>query len=619
MNWIDLAWPMMSAASMVLALIHSLIWFKQRDQKAHLAFALIGLSVACIAIQELLAMHATTPEDYAAILRWGHVAFAAMVIGIVCFIRLNFKAGNMALAVAVCVIRLLALIPNFFAGDNLHFRKITSLYPVDWGGVMIATPVGIANPWLWLGQLSLVLLFVFLIDAIATVWRRGDRRERLRVLLVCGSMLIFMTCAAALAIAVIRYGVHAPISINPAFMPVLLAMSYVLSGDILRAAQLARNLELSESNLEQSEQRAELRFQLVVEAAPTAMLMAAADGRIALVNQQAERVFGYARSELLTMTVEQLVPTSMRAAHVELRTGYTAQATARTMGAGRELFGQRKDGSLVPVEIALNPIHTDEGLFVLASIGDISERKRMERESAMQRDELAHLSRVALLAELSGSLAHELNQPLTAILSNAQAAVRFMAHTPPNLDEVSESLANIVENDKRAGEVIRRLRAMLRKDPADYRRLDVNEVVMDVLRIIRSDLLNRNIELALQLAPNLPAVGGDRVQLQQVLLNLVMNGSEAMSEFSEGRQLTIRTQSTFVGVEVSVADVGSGIPAEDLERIFSPFVTSKSDGMGLGLAVCTTIIQTHGGKLWASNNIQRGATVHFSLPITELT
>lgn len=364
----------------------------------------------------------------------------------------------------------------------------------------------------------------------------------------------------------------------------------------------------------------EERFHLAVEASPTAMLMAGTDGIISLANRQAEVVFQYSRSELLGMNVDTLVPERYRSRHADDRSAYATDASARMMGAGRELFGRRKDGSEVPVEIALNPIRLGESLHVLVSIADISERKRLERESSMHRDELAHLSRVALLAELSGSLAHELNQPLTAILSNAQAAMRFMAADPPDLGEVKESLLNIVESDKRAGEVIRRLRAMLRKEAIDYRDIDINEVVLDVLRIIRSDLLNRNTETILQLATDLPSSYGDRIQMQQVLLNLIMNGCDAMAEVATGRELTVQTlRHDDGGVEVRVSDVGRGIPADDMQRIFSPFYSTKSDGMGLGLAVCTTIIESHGGRLWASNNPGRGATLHFSLPPTEVS
>jgi C4-dicarboxylate-specific signal transduction histidine kinase len=159
---------------------------------------------------------------------------------------------------------------------------------------------------------------------------------------------------------------------------------------------------------------------------------------------------------------------------------------------------------------------------------------------------------------------------------------------------------------------------MLRKDRSDHRHLDINDVVLDVLRIIRSDLLNRNVDIKFELMPNLPAIEGDRVQLQQVLLNLVMNAADAMADIDEGREIKVRTQSTDSGgVEVSVVDVGRGIPEGDLERIFSPFVTSKTSGIGLGLAVCTSIIQTHRGTIWATNNAARGASLHFKLPAFE--
>jgi PAS domain S-box-containing protein len=561
--------------------------------------------------------------------------------------------------------------------------------------------------------------------------RHGTAEQRRKVILVCGSMIVFLVISAAWTVAVVCGVWHAPLTVNPAFLAVLVAMSYELGGDVLRAAQLAKNLSVSEAHLRDAEQRvdmavrgagiglwtrnlvnegswvsetgmrmlgfaaderwdrasfyqrlnpgdgeklqsavaaalqgdgeldseyrivgadgrtrwiavrgqaefdangvplrthgvlidmterrqAEERLRLVVETSPTALLMVDAQGLITLVNRQAEAIFGYEREELVGMNVDTLVPRRYRDRHVDDRSAYVGGPTARAMGGGRELFARRKDGSEVPIEIALSPVEGDPGLSVLVSIADISERKRTERELTVQRDELAHLSRVVLLAELSGSLAHELNQPLTAILSNAQAALRFLAHSPPNLGEVHDSLTNIVENDKRAGEVIRRLRAMLRKDRADHRHLDINDVVLDVLRIIRSDLLNRNVEIKLDLTPNLPAIEGDRVQLQQVLLNLVMNAADAMAQLNEGRQITVLTELTGSGgVEISVVDVGRGIPEPDLERIFSPFVTSKTSGIGLGLAVCTSIIQTHRGTIWATNNPTGGATLHFSIP-----
>ena len=236
-------------------------------------------------------------------------------------------------------------------------------------------------------------------------------------------------------------------------------------------------------------------------------------------------------------------------------------------------------------------------------------------EISAQRDELVHLSRVAMLGELAGSLAHELNQPLTAILSNAEAAVRFLARDPIDVSELRSLLEDIAADDKRAGEVISRMRALLRKEEVHYRPLDVNQVVLDVLKLMRSDLLIRRVGVSAELAPTLPLVDGDRIQLQQVLVNLVMNGCDAMDGSGTDRQLTLRTITTpSEEVEVSVVDHGRGIPSKDLERVFDPFVSTKMDGVGLGLTVCRGIIAAHHGRLWGTNNADNGATFHFTLP-----
>jgi len=365
---------------------------------------------------------------------------------------------------------------------------------------------------------------------------------------------------------------------------------------------------------------AEERFRLVVEAAPSGMVMANSEGKIILVNAQVETFFGYTRDELIGQPIEMLVPERFQSQHAGFRHGYLGDARARPMGAGRELFARRKDGSEFPVEIGLNPIHTPEGLFVLASIVDISEEKQAELELARQRNALAHLSRVTMLGELSGSLAHELNQPLTSILSNAQAAQRFLADDDVDLNEVREILNDIVAEDRRAGEMIQRLRVLFKKReiPKHSGNIDINEVVQDVLKLVRNDLMNQNVTVDTELAQNLPAVTGDWIQLQQVLLNLVLNGCEAMTDCERSdRRLRVVTKLDNGAARVSVADRGGSIPEEKMERVFEPFFTTKAEGMGLGLSVCHTIIRAHRGKIWATNNLDCGATFHFELPVTK--
>jgi len=248
---------------------------------------------------------------------------------------------------------------------------------------------------------------------------------------------------------------------------------------------------------------------------------------------------------------------------------------------------------------------------------DITARKLAEEQAEQRRAELAHLSRVAMLGELSGALAHELNQPLTAILSNAQAAQRFLAAGVQNVGEVREILDDIVEDDKRAGAVIRGLRVLLKKEEVAYHRLDLNAVALDVLRLMRSDLLNRNFRWSTDLCSELPVVLGDGIQLQQVLLNLVMNACDAMADnLGDERRLEVRTARGGDGsVIASVSDRGRGIPPADLERIFEPFVTTKSNGMGLGLSVCRTIVDAHGGSIVVSSEPGKGSTFTVVLPL----
>jgi len=231
--------------------------------------------------------------------------------------------------------------------------------------------------------------------------------------------------------------------------------------------------------------------------------------------------------------------------------------------------------------------------------------------------QLAHLGRVAVLGEMTGTLAHELNQPLTAIMSNAQAARLLLAMEEPDIAELRETIEDIVTADRRAGDVIRRLHHMLKRADAQLQPLDVNEVVREVVDLAHGDLLARGVKVSMRLQDGLPPVPADRVQIQQVLLNLILNGCDAMTAVADGaKELTVTTDRDGDGrVAVRVRDRGTGIPIGDVERIFEPFVTSKQKGLGLGLAISRSIATAHGGRLWATNNDgDGGATMHLVLP-----
>ena len=248
-------------------------------------------------------------------------------------------------------------------------------------------------------------------------------------------------------------------------------------------------------------------------------------------------------------------------------------------------------------------------------VRDITDHKEAENETRQLRDSLAHLARVNTLGALSGSLAHELNQPLGIILSNAQAAQELLAQDPPDLTEVRDILADIVAADRRAGEVIGRLREMLKRGEVSLRPLLLNEVIEEVLHIANSDLIGRGITVARDLAADLSPIAGDRVQLQQLVLNLVVNGADAMASTEPGmRRLHFQTKLHHGRVQASVRDEGAGLPA-DPDRLFQPFYSTKPQGLGLGLSICQAIVAAHHGRLWAEPHPDRGAVFHFELPI----
>ncbi len=248
---------------------------------------------------------------------------------------------------------------------------------------------------------------------------------------------------------------------------------------------------------------------------------------------------------------------------------------------------------------------------------DITARKEAELATQRHRAELAHATRVTAMGELAGSMAHELNQPLTAILSNAQAAQRFLSGPSPDLEELRDILRDIVQDDARAGEVIRRLRALVKKDAPDFQPLDLEAVVRDVVRLLHSDAVIRNIQVRLKVDSRRPRVRGDKIQLQQVLLNLLLNAFDAMKENGEpDRSVAVRLGAADDGMlQVEVCDHGVGLKREQLDKLFQPFQTTKPHGVGLGLSISRSIIEAHGGRLWGENNAGRGATFYFSLPV----
>ena len=253
------------------------------------------------------------------------------------------------------------------------------------------------------------------------------------------------------------------------------------------------------------------------------------------------------------------------------------------------------------------------GIYVMAI--DVTERNLAQQEVQRLHDKLFHAGRISTLGELAGVLAHEINQPLSAIMSNAQAASRYLKAPTPDLEEVKEILDDIIKEDAHASQVINRMRGFLKKSEVEVEPLDLNSVFRDIVALVKGDAMHRDIHVDLGLDPLLPAVRGDRIQLQQVALNLVMNAFESMNEQPRRkRRVQIRTSLQNSRVLAAVKDNGNGLSVGDTQKIFEPFNTTKAEGLGLGLSICRSIIARHQGNIWAENNPDEGATFYFSLP-----
>ncbi len=982
MNWVTIIWSMGSAACLLLALMHIVVWWKDRKARANLAFSVMAIAVAAFAVLELALMRAETAEQFGITVRWMHVAAWVIIVSLVGFVRLYLNAGRRWLAWTVVGVRTVSLILNFIFSPNINFREITALRHVRFLGESVSVAKGVPNPWMLVAQLSLLLLVIFAADATIAVWRRGDRRQ---ALVVGGSIVLFVVLATVQAVAITWGIISMPMTASLFYQGIVAAMAYELSYDVLHAAQITRRLQASEVELRETHQRmdlatsaaglgiwvwdivrdeiwisekgrdlfgfeplekldidrfrnaihpddrnflrqalqnslntgvdyeaehrvllpngeirwldergsvefssegkparmrgvsrdvtrrkvgeqallesearfrtmantapvliwmsgldklctffnkpwleftgrtieqelgngwaegvhpddfqsclktyveafharqpfvmqyrlrrhdgqyrwisdngvprydaqknfagyigscmdvtdliskeealrdseermslaataaslvvwtwdirrdevwlsekdralfgfsqreklsaervrgvvypedrqyvrrlvekslatgeefeaeyrlvladgrvrwvtrrgrvefdengkptwergvlmditerkqAEEKFRLVVEASPSGIVLVDREGRIVLVNSHVEKLFGYRRDELVGKLVDILVPERFASQHPKHRGEFLAAPTARAMGAGRELFGRRKDGTEFPVEIGLNPIQTPDGMLVLAAVVDISARKLAEAEALRHREELGHISRVAAMGELAASIAHELNQPLSGITSNASAGQRFIDRGDVDLRELRDLLGDVMADGRRAGDVIRSILNMVKKGVPARQHLNLNHVIINVTHMVNPNAMLQSCKLETLLEPNLPPIEADPIQLQQVLLNLVINAFDAMHDTpTPQRKVVIATERSGDGtIRASVRDYGVGIPEETRERVFEQFFTTKAKGLGMGLAIVRSIVESHGGTIAAENADGGGARFYFTLP-----
>jgi PAS domain S-box-containing protein len=394
---------------------------------------------------------------------------------------------------------------------------------------------------------------------------------------------------------------------------------------------------------EEALRASEERWSMLAENTSAGIGLIASNGRFIAANLALQKMFGYTESELRERTISDI-------SYEDDRAGTAARIADADEGKRRvyrlEKRYLRKDGRVLWADVSSVFVPASESAsgFFSVVIVDITKRKRAEEELHQKEislrealNELAHVSRVTTMGELAASIAHEVNQPLAGMLTNANASLRWLAKDLPNLGEAREAIRRIVRDGSRAGDVISRMRALFKKAPAAKGPVNMNELIQEVLILTRTELQKNRVSLRTQFANDLPIVIGDKIQLQQVILNLVLNGIEAMSGVGEGqRELSVTSRKvsenaseagkeTIKGnaiadsgsgsVLIAVQDSGPGLDATEVQRVFMPFYTTKSQGMGMGLAISRSIVEAHQGRLWVTPNAAPGAVFQFTLPI----
>ncbi len=608
MNWITLTWPMVAGACLTLGSIELRIGIAQPPRAARLLFALSAFAVAAISGSELALMQSDTLADWWRAMRLLDIAVGVMLLSLTAFIWVYFGTGRKSLALAVPTLYLMGLafdyLPGGPPGSGMTYQRLIGFQTVEtFGGVSYQMAEGVPNPWNFLPYLAVAALIVFIVDASLRLRRRGGRQRTARV---GGAIAVFLA-VAGLQSALVEMGIlNTPYMISWFYLVVLMAMAGELNANVLAAARLAGQLRDSERRMELASAAANLGM----------WSWDLANDRI-WATSRARALFGFTESEPIDYA------RFLGVLHPDDRSP-VEQAVARALATGEPYESELRlslptgqtcwiaSRGQVERETSGKPVRM-RGVVL-----DISARRRIEGELQELRAELAHASRVSMLGQLASAIAHELRQPLGAIQCNAEAAEIFLEHDPPDRDELRAILGDIRSDNQRAIGVIERLRALLQRRLLTPRAISVADDVLEPVRTLaRFDAMAHEVRLAIEAAPALPMVSGDPVHLQQVLLNLMLNALDAVADQpADRRQVTVSAQRLGEHeVEVAVSDLGPGIDPGRIGHLFEPFFTTKPNGMGIGLSISRTIVEAHGGRIWAENNANDGATFRFTLPL----
>jgi PAS domain S-box-containing protein len=599
MPWITIVMSMAGAASLILAVAHGRIWYHWRTSWENLLLAVACAAAGAAAMTELSMLHARTAAEYRDLLRWLHVPVAVLAITLAWLIVIHLRAGRAWLAWLITGLRGLVLVANFSLPNGATFSEITGVHTLDILGETLTTPEGVASPWRLLANLSGLLLLVHALDAGLAARKR---RTRPRPLLF-GGVIAAASLLATVASNLMVQGVLPAPFISLSFLVIVVVVGWELSADLVNANQLSRDLSESQA-----------RMQLAADAA-----------NLVLWNWDFRRdemwIAGATQSAIgptpgQAMSLEAF----LQSVHPDDRDATREALLRMTDGDGRLEAEYRRAGGegasrWIAVRGTVERDASGRPLILRGASRDITEQKRVEAELERQRSDLAHVQRVSTVEQLSSALSHELNQPLGAILRNAEAADLLLRRDAPDLEEIRAIVRDILQDDRRAAAVTNRMRALLQRRDLAFERVEVGPLIRQVATFLEPEFRMRHATLRTQSDPDLPHASGDRVHLQQVILNLLLNALDAVEgQPAERQEIVVRaSEAANAMIEVAVIDRGVGVPPAHLPRLFDSFFTSKPAGTGLGLAISKTIVEAHGGRIWAEHDPGGGLTVRFTI------
>lgn len=580
----------LSGISLYAALHHGFIGMRRPIEKMHLLFALMCLTVSLYILTKAWAYKAVTVQELVEVRRWEVVLVCILFYLLPSFVARYTGVASRQLLVGLAIFWGSMLMISLLLPYGIQYVEMPTLtnMVLPWGETVLNLRAPRPGVWHNIGCLGILFVMGYCTYACYNQYRRG-RSGRARNLAL-GLTLFFSSILFDIAVnhGYINFFHLAELG----FLGLVMIMSLGLTG-ILRGH--------------------ERRMRAVLNNVPAVVYLKDLQGRYLLVNQQYEKFFNVSNAQATGKKDSELLSSDQAETFQSNESKVLVNLHTREFEETIHLNGQPHTFQTLKF-----PLLDHEGApYAICSIStDITESRHRDEEMHLLRRQIWHADRVTRTGAITASLSHELSQPLAAILSNAQAGLRFLDHDNPDMEELKALLQDIVRDDKRAGAVINGLRAMLKQQESPRENIDLSQCTQEVLELLHSEFITRTIEVEKNLTPGCTLLA-DKAQIQQVILNLIMNAFDAMAEHPAD-SLNLKVLVAFEGenkAHFSVQDNGGGIPPEILDKIFEGFYTTKAQGMGVGLAVCRSIVEAHGGNIWAQNNDSMGVTFHFTLPI----